>query len=278
MRTVVGVFDSGVGGLTVADALHRLSPTPPLRYLADSAGFPYGERSERDVADRASRLAQRLVDDGCALLVIACHTATSAALERLRSALPVPVVGVEPPLKPAAERSRSRRVAVLVTPATARGERLTRLHRDHAGDAQVETVPMPGLARAVEAGEVGGPRVERLLREALAAPLRRGVDQVALGCTHYGFVRPALERVLAGAAEVIDAAAPVARRTRRQLEAYAPESLDGDGEQAERAEQPVICSTTGDPTAFEALLQRLRAAGAQLPPLRVLPERERLAA
>ena len=115
----VGVFDSGVGGLTVAAALHRLDPTLPLRYFADSARFPYGERPPQELAERALAIGAQLVAQGCRLLVVACNSASSAALEALREHVDTPVVGMEPPLKPAVERSRSGRVAVLVTPATA---------------------------------------------------------------------------------------------------------------------------------------------------------------
>ena len=260
----IGIFDSGVGGLTVADALHRLLPGQPLRYIADTACFPYGERSEAAVQERALALAGQLVGEGCSLLIVACNTASSAALERLRSTFDVPIVGMEPPLKPAVERSRSRRVAVLVTVATAGGARLARLEQAHRGSVDVQTVPMPGLADLVEAGEIAGPRVERLLREALAPALADGVDQVALGCTHYGFLRPTLERVAGADVEVVDAAGPVARRARQQLEAHALQVAAGD------AEEVVVCSATGGAEAFGVTLARLRAAGAALPPIRML--------
>ena len=261
--TTVGVFDSGVGGLTVTAAIHRLMPALPIHYLADTAHFPYGERSDAAVEARACALAERLIDEGCALLVVACNTASSAALERLRHRFAVPIVGMEPPLKPAAERTRSGHVAVLATPATSRGARLRRLTETYAAGAQVEALPLPGLAGLVETGEVTGERVERLLREALSAAVERGVDEVALGCTHYGFLRPVLERLLPPGIEVIDAAEPVARRVAQQLEQHGLPLPQG-------AEVRVACSTTGDLVTFEAVLERLRAAGAELPPLRLV--------
>ena len=264
MRTTVGIFDSGVGGLTVAEALHRLEPALPLRYVADTASFPYGERPEAVVRERTIELARRLLDDGCSLLVVACNTASSAALELLRETFDAPIVGMEPPLKPAVERSRSGRVAVLVTPATARGERLARLHDHHADGAVVETVALAGLAGLVEDGEIASARVQRLLRDALAGPLERGVDQVALGCTHYGFLRPLLEHVVGDAAQVVDAAEPVARRARQQLVTHGL-ALPAGG-----CAEAVACSVTGDAGAFRAVLGRLRAAGATLPPIRML--------
>lgn len=262
MATTVGVFDSGVGGLTVVAALHALLPALPIRYLADTAYFPYGERSAAEVEARALVLAQRLVDEGCALLVVACNTASSAALEALRERFAVPVVGIEPPLKPALAQSGRGRVAVLVTPSTARGERLERLRRAYAGSAEVATVALPGLADLVEGGAVAGPAVEALLRRELAA-LPDGVDAVALGCTHYGFVRATIEQLLGPGVRVVDAAEAVARRVQQQLVEHGLAVPGG-------AEVTVDCAATGDAAAFAATVERLRAAGSALPPLRVL--------
>lgn len=256
----VGIFDSGVGGLTVAAALHRLAPALSVRYVADTAYFPYGERSEEEIAARTLALGLRLINEGCNLLVVACNSASSAALDALRAAVSVPVVGMEPPLKPAAERTRSGRVLVLATPATAQGERLQRLHRDHGGNAVIETLPMPGLADLVESGEIDGPRIEELLGDALRTPLAEGVDEIALGCTHYGYLRPALERLVPVGVEVIDTAEPVARRVLHQLTAHALDVPAG-------LEQPLACTATGDVVAFADTLSRLRRAGAALPPI-----------
>lgn len=273
MRSTVGIFDSGVGGLTVAAALHRLLPALPVRYIADTAYFPYGERPPAEIEARAATLTAQLVAQGCALVVVACNTASSAALERLRERFTVPIVGMEPPLKPAVERTRSGRVAVLVTPATARGERLARLQSAYAGGTEVLTVSMPGLADLVEGGEVAGERVEQALHRALdglaAGP--RAVDELALGCTHYGFLRATLEAMLGPGVEVLDAAEPVARRVQQQLETHGIAIPAG-------AACPVRCSATGDPVAFEAAVERLRAAHAPLPPIEfVAAPREALA-
>ncbi len=264
MRATVGVFDSGVGGLSVAEALHRLAPSLEIRYLADTAYFPYGDRTVAEIADRAVLMVGRLIDQGANVVVVACNTATSAALERLREAFPsVPIVGMEPPVKPAVEHSVSRRVLVLATAGTVSGARLARLTETHRGDAEVFTVPMPGLADLVEAGQIEGPRVEGVLHAAMDAPLASGVDQVALGCTHYGFLRPLLRRMLPEQVELVDAAEPVARRA---LHLIAEAGLVID---AEAAEREVLCYATGDAAAFEAAVERLRAAGAALPPTRV---------
>jgi glutamate racemase len=259
----VGIFDSGVGGLTVAAELHRQQPSLHIRYVADTAYFPYGGRDAAEVAERALALGAMLVADGVDALVVACNTASSAGLELLRARFGVPVIGMEPPLKPAVEASASRVVAVLATPGTARGDRMARLHERYGEGAQVHTLPMPGLADLVEAGEVEGERVERMIREALAAPLAAGADAVALGCTHYGFLRPTLLRLLPEGVRIIDAAEPVARRTRDVLRAAGLEAEPGD----ERPE--ILCYATGDPAGLEETIERLRRAGAELPPLSV---------
>ena len=264
-RYEVGVFDSGIGGLSVVTALHRLAPALSIRYLADHAYFPYGDRTEAEVQQRARALTARLITAGCRLIVVACNTASSAALERLREEFDVPIVGMEPPLKPAVERSRSGHVAVLVTAQTADGERLARLHETHAGGARVRTIPLPGLADLVEHGEVADARVPALLRDALGALAAAGIDELALGCTHYAFVRSAIEVAVGSNVEVIDASEPVARRVLQQLAAHGSPVPSGEP-------SAVVCSTTGRPGAFESAIERLRAAGIELPPLRLVQE------
>jgi glutamate racemase len=263
MRATVGIFDSGVGGLSVAEALHRLAPSLPIHYLADTAFFPYGDRSAAEIQERTVLMVRRLVEEGANVIVIACNTATSAGLERVREEFDVPIIGMEPPVKPAVERSQSGRVLVLATAGTISGQRLARLTERHSGDADVVTIPMPGLADMVEAGEIEGPHVEEVLGEALHGPVAEGVDQVALGCTHYAFLRPVLRRILPAHVELVDAGDPVARRTLHVI-AEAGLELDLAGPEVE-----ALCYATGDVTAFESTVDRLRAAGAALPPLRI---------
>jgi glutamate racemase len=262
MQPTIGIFDSGVGGLSVAAALHRLRPSLPVHYLADTAFFPYGDREPAEIAERAVVLARGLVELGCTLLVVACNTASSAALEVLRERFSIPIVGMEPPLKPAVERSLTRRVAVLATAGTSSGARLARLRDTHGVGSDVTILSMPGLADLVEHGEVDGERIEAMLRSALEEPLAGGIDTVALGCTHYGFVRPTLARILPPGVQVIDAAEPVARRVVYLL-AQAGQDPGPGGEAAE-----LRCSATGAPEVFRASVEALQAAGADLPPLR----------
>ncbi|MBM4410985.1 MAG: glutamate racemase [Chloroflexi bacterium] len=263
MQVRAGIFDSGVGGLTVAEALHRLGPALPISYLADTAFFPYGNRAVEEVSDRALVLAKTLIAGGATVIVVACNTASSAALERLRAELDIPVVGMEPPVKPAVERSRSRTVAILATTGTVSGARLARLTERHSGEATVITIAMPGLADLVEAGETSSERIRAMLADALREPVARGVDEVALGCTHYGFLRPTLAAQLPASVEVLDAAEPVASRVLTVMAEAGQHVPAGPP-------QEVLCYATGDADQFEATIRRLRDGGAALPPLRVL--------
>ncbi len=263
MAARVGIFDSGVGGLSVVAALHRRQPSLDITYIADTAFFPYGGRDAGEVSERALTLAGMLVARDIDALVVACNTASSAALERLREEFRLPIIGMEPPLKPAVEASKSGVVAVLATPGTATGERMARLHERYGSETQVFILPMPGLADLVEAGEIEGERVETMIREALAAPLAAGLDAVALGCTHYGFLRPVLDRLLPDTVQIIDAAEPVAWRTRAVLS-----ELGFDPDAVEEPRE-VLCYATGDPAGLEATIEGLRRAGADLPTLNV---------
>jgi len=246
--------------LTVVRALHEREPTLPIRYLADTAFFPYGGRDPAEVRTRALTLGHSLVDQGCTVLVVACNTASSAALDQLRAELPVPVIGIEPPLKPAAEQSLSGRVLVLATEGTVAGERLAELEANHARDVTVQMVPMPGLADLVELGEASSDRVRERLAEAVAGPVALGADAVALGCTHYGFVAAALRGLLPDGVTVIDAADAVARRT---VDVIREHGLTiGAGEP-----RPVVYEVTGDVALFDEAMACLRESGEALPPM-----------
>jgi glutamate racemase len=256
----VGIFDSGLGGLTVARALRQRAPALPILYFADTARFPYGACEPVELCDRVLTVARSLVDRGCSTLVVACNTASSAALEQLRAELPVPVVGMEPPLKPAAARSTARRVIVLATAGTVAGERLARLEASHASGVTVHTIPMPGLADLVESGRARDPAVTAMLAAAIEEPLRLGADVVALGCTHYGFLQAVLADLLPADVTVIDAADPVARRTLAVLEQSGRPALPG-------AALPIAYDVSGSNDAFIAAVTCLREQGEPLPPL-----------
>lgn len=224
----IGVFDSGVGGLSVVRELRALLPAEDLIYAADGAYCPYGDRSSATIRSRSVEIAAALIERRAKALVVACNTACSVALADLRAALPAtPIVGLVPAVKPAALATRTGRIAVLGTTRTIGGESLLRLIREHARGVAVDLVPAPGLVELVERGEIAGPRVEALLRPLLAPLPERGVDTLVLGCTHYPFLRPTLRRLLGPDVRLIDSGEAIARRTRDVLRTAGQARQDG---------------------------------------------------
>jgi glutamate racemase len=211
----VGIFDSGVGGLSVLQAVRTRLPDAQLLYAADTAHAPYGDRSEAEICDRSLRIAGFLREQGAELIVVACNTATAAAVAALRAAWPhLPIVGVEPGIKPAVAASASRRVGVLATTRTLASEKFRRLALAHADGATLVLQACPGLADAIEAANAEGTGLEAIV-ERYSAPLREAaVDVAVLGCTHYAFARSLFERALPGV-RLVDTADAVARQTAR---------------------------------------------------------------
>ena len=245
----IAVFDSGVGGLSVLQALHERLPTVPLSYLGDTGHAPYGERSAADIQARCHRVVEHLIGQRARLIVVACNTATAWAIESLRLRWPqVPFVGVEPGVRPAATLTRCGRIAVLVTPATACSPRLHQLIARHAAHLHVHVQACPGLAAAVEAGRLDADSLQDWLQRPCDEVRRAEVDTVALGCTHYPFIAQAIAHRLAPATVLVDTAAAVADRT------AALWGLPlGDGPSA-----PAHIVSTGSTSTMQGLLQRCR--------------------
>lgn len=213
---MIGVFDSGLGGLSVLAAIARALPGADLAYLADTAHVPYGEKHEEFIRGRVLAVGRHLVEAGCRMLVVACNTATVHAVTELRQAHPgIPVVGVEPGVKPAAQVTRSGHIAVLATEATARSERLKRLIQTHAAHVTVHVQPCPGWATRVETLKLDGAELVADIAAKVQPLLDAQVDRIVLGCTHYAFLAPLLEPILAGRAELVDVADAVARQVVR---------------------------------------------------------------
>lgn len=251
----VGVFDSGVGGLSVLRELRALMPAEDYRYYADSAHCPYGGQSQSAIQQRAVAIVDTLLAEGCKLIVVACNTATIAAVEHLRAAYPTPFVGMEPAVKPACAQTRSGVVGVLATGAALAGDKFHRLVVEHGAGVRIITQPCPGLVECVEAGELDGARAEALVRR-YVEPLRAaGADTLVLGCTHYPFLRPLIQRVAGPAVTLIDTGAAVARQVRRVLEregGLRPPGPDG----------VLHWQTSGDAAALAPVVAHLLAAPA----------------
>lgn len=215
MTPRIGVFDSGVGGLTVLAELRRQLPGADFVYVADSAHAPYGERSDAFLVDRSRRITRFLIDHGATLVVVACNTATAAAIATLRAEFAVPFVGIEPGVKPALRLSRNGRVGVMATPATLRSAKFDTLLRAHAAGSEVRLQPCAGLAEGIEQGRLDDAELLHKI-ETYCAPLRSArCDTVVLGCTHYPLVAPAIERALGPDVRLLDTAQAVARQAAR---------------------------------------------------------------
>lgn len=244
---LIGLFDSGVGGLSVLGELQRQLPDHPLLYVADSAHAPYGDQDATHVQARSLAIGHCLREMGAAMVVVACNTATAIAIETLRSQWPHwPLVGVEPGIKPAAAATRSGRIGVLATPATLRSARFAALVQRHAAGCEVVAVPCAGLAAAIEREDTAA--VHTLLDEYCAPLAGVGIDTVVLGCTHYPFVAGEIARRLPPGVHLLDTAVAIARRAAALLPP-GPAGPTPPGTPALRL------LSSGDPT----VLQRLAA-------------------
>jgi glutamate racemase len=218
MTSSIGVFDSGVGGLSVLRAIRALLPSQPVLYIADQANVPYGIRQLDEVRGFATAITRYLINHGAKLIVVACNTASVAALKSLRSDFPdIPFVGMEPAVKPAAEQTNTSVVGVLATYATFQGEVYASIVERFAQGVTLIQDDCPGLVAEIEKGNLKGPETRKILEYALCPMLQKGADTIVLGCTHYPFVIPLIKEIVGSAVRVIDPAPAIARQTQRLL-------------------------------------------------------------
>jgi len=215
----IGVFDSGVGGLSILRALRSQMPNEHFIYIADQAHVPYGSRPLEEVRGFAEGITRYLVSEGAKAIVIACNTASAAALHYLRQTFPeIPFVGMEPAVKPAAEQTRTGVVGVLATPATFQGELYASVVERFARGTRLLENTCDGLVQCIENGNLDGKEPRRILENALKPMLDKGMDTVVLGCTHYPFVIPLIQEIAGQDVRVIDPAPAIARRTQYVLQ------------------------------------------------------------
>lgn len=224
---VIGVFDSGLGGLSVLREIVARRPDLSTIYVADSGHCPYGVKSADQIIERAEVITEFLLGQGAQLIVVACNTATIAAVEYLRANYSLPFVGMEPAVKPAVARTRSGVIGVLATGAALAGNKLLKLIDRHRGSVRVITQPCPGLVEQVEAGALDGPKTEALLRDYALPLLEAGADTLVLGCTHYPFLRETLARIVGPGVTLLDTGEAVARRVDSLLPAAHPDAAAG---------------------------------------------------
>ncbi len=257
----IGVFDSGVGGLSVWSEIVRQLPHERTVYVADQAHVPYGCRSLDEVRAFAEGITRFLLDQGAAIIVVASNTASAAALYHLRKTFPrVPFVGMEPALKPAVERTGTGAVGVIATPATFQGELFTNLVKRCNGDVRLHSQACPGLVEVVEAGALDCTETESLLKSYLSPMIEADIDQLVLGCTHYPFLRPVIERLMGPGTTVIDPAPSVARQVANVLTQQGTRTAmasSTDSKPRCRHEADHIFYTSSDVAAFSHVIKQL---------------------
>ena len=247
----IGVFDSGVGGLTILAAIRTALPLEHYAYLGDTAHCPYGMRSEAEIAELALLNCRFLIEQGAKLIVVACNTASQAALNALRTTYPtIPFIGVVPAVKPAARTTQRGRIGVIATNQAAQAAYLRQLINDFANGTEVYTAGCPELVTLAEQGQFDGPEVEATLQHALHPLLEQDIDVLVLGCTHFPALRPAIERVVGPDVQVIDSGSAIARRTSTVLKS-------ANLLRTAHAEGTLQVWCSGDPDAFSAIASKL---------------------
>ena len=252
----LGIFDSGVGGLSVLGAIRQAHPNESLIYLADQAHVPYGPRSLEEVRAFSKAITRYLLDQSAKMIVVACNAASAASLHDLRRTFPnVPFVGMEPAVKPAAEHTHTGVIGVLGTTATFQGALYASVIERFANGVTVLQDTCPGLVAQIEAGHLEADSTRNILEQALQPMVGQGIDTIVLGCTHYPFVIPLIQAIAGPGVRVIDPSPAIARQVGRLLDAHqinAP--LDQTG--------TLRFTTTGDPDQFESLLPTLTSISA----------------
>jgi glutamate racemase len=247
----IGVFDSGVGGLSVLRAMRQLMPAEHVIFFGDQGHVPYGPRPLEQVRAFSEGITRFLLDEGAKLIVVACNTASAAALSSLRQTFPdVKFVGMEPAVKPAAETTRTGVVGVLATPATFQGALYASVVERFANGVQLLQDTCPGLVQQIEQGNLEGKETREILESALLPMLEKNIDTVVLGCTHYPFVIPLIEQIVGESVRVIDPALSVARQAERLMEA-------GEMRNPSSGRGRIQFYTSGDAAAVQSLLPKL---------------------
>lgn len=247
----IGVFDSGVGGLSILDEALKQLPRHHYIYLADSANAPYGEKSAAWIANRSSQMCRYLVDQGCDAIVVACNTATAEAIAQIREELQIPIIGVEPGIKPAAMQSQNGVVGVLATEATLNSDKFNALLATLPGHCRFIKQAGAGLVPLIEDGQIESPAMRTLLQTHLRGIVEAQADTLVLGCTHYPFLKNQIRELIGASITIIDTSDAVVRQLSRQLEQH------GLVEETAVASLKLLSTANGDTlqTMAERLLQ-----------------------
>ena len=223
----IGIFDSGVGGLSVYEAVRHALPAEDIIYIADSGHAPYGDRSSEFIRERAVAMTEFLIAAGAKAVVVACNTATVIAVEQLRRQFSIPIIALEPAIKPAIEHSRSGTIGVLATRKTIESPAVERLCHTHGANTRVLLQPCPGFVEQVERGEMDHPYTYDLIRRNVEPLLAAGVDTLVLGCTHYVYLAAQIAAVVGPEVRLLDSSAAVARQVGRRIGSSSVAASDG---------------------------------------------------
>ena len=263
----IGIFDSGVGGLSVLHAVRAQMPEESVVYFGDQGHIPYGPRAMEQIRDFSEAITNFLLEQNAKLIVVACNTASAAALKYLREKFPdVPFVGMEPAVKPAAETTQTGKVGVLATPATFQGALYASVVERFANGVELFQNTCSGLVQQIEKGNLRGNETHKILEDALHPMLEQNIDTVVLGCTHYPFVIPLIQEIVGEEVRVIDPAPAVARQVKRLLEA-------GDLKNDPSSRGSVKFYTSGNPDTFKSLLPILLGENGEVESVKWIDDR-----
>lgn len=243
----IGLFDSGVGGTSIWKEIHQLMPLEHTIYLADSSNAPYGERPREEIIRLSFKNTEKLLDMGAKIIVVACNTATTNAIQKLRAHYKVPFIGIEPAIKPAATYTQTKTIGILATKGTLSSELFAETTDLYSKHVKVIEVVGKGLVEAIEKGIHNTPEVQHKLAKLLQPMMVANIDYLVLGCSHYPYLIPQLKNILPSSVKIIDSGRAVAKQTKAVLESFDLLSPSQQG--------PPEFFTNGDPKILQHLLQ-----------------------
>ena len=221
----IGIFDSGIGGISVMSHIQSLLPDESLAYVADSLYAPYGLKSNDEILDRSKAIIDYLIKNKSSkLIVVACNTATAAAIKDLRQIYEIPIIGMEPAIKPATKSTKCKRVGILATNGTLDSAKFSALLETYSGEIEFITQPCPGLVELIEQGRINDSLTSNLIQKYLDPLIERKVDTIVLGCTHYVFIRNIIENIMGPEVKIIDTGLAVAKQVKSELEKFSLQS------------------------------------------------------
>jgi glutamate racemase len=247
----IGIFDSGIGGLSILREINSILPNEDLLYIGDTAYLPYGTKSKKIITERANQICEYLISKKCKSIVVACNTATSAAIHELRINFSAPIIGIEPAIKPATQNTKSRIIGILATQATLEGDKLSILKQKFGQDITILHQSCLGLVEEIELGNQQSQDLENLIKIYVRPLIEQGADTLVLGCSHYPLVRALIQKYAGDDVTILDPSLSVAYELQRQLaiKKILRESNSGT----------TTCSQTGDSKTFEMFIKKSRA-------------------